>query len=164
MIDNILDYIDSFDEIRAVTGLNSQELPDATLGLKLYARRLSKTLSETSGIFSPSTVSQTLQEIFDGGLSEDDELYGMIQMLSIYTVADAVMDSVGLRAYKSMADGKSNLTRFSPESTYKDVRQAVKENIDSILQSISTEFGDAAEALNYLSVVSPDVDLVIGEE
>lgn len=163
MIDDILDYISDYENVRAVCGLNSQELPDSTLGLILYTNKLGLKLEDTSGIYTPATEDQNLQEIFER-VDDSSPMYAAVQNYSIYVVADAVMDSAGLRAYKTIADGKSTLTRFSAESTYQDVRQAIKDNLDAAIQSIFTLLGDAEETLSYLSVVSPDVDLVIGEE
>jgi len=163
MVDDVLDYIDSYDEVRAVCGLNKQELPDETLALTLYKNKLNLTFLGTVGIYPPATEDENLQTIYDR-LPEADELYMVIQQLAIYTVADAVLDSVGLRAYKTLADGKSNITRFSPESAYQSVRQAVKENLSEARTSIAALLDEAEEALEYLTVIAPDVDLVVGDE
>jgi hypothetical protein len=61
-----------------------------------------------------------------------------------------------------LTDGKSNLTRFSPESAYTGVRQAVKENISQLLAAIGVLFVQSEDALEYLSVVIPNIDLVVG--
>jgi hypothetical protein len=164
MITDILTYIESYEEIRAVTGLNKQELPDATLALMIYRNTLSKALTNRSGIYAPSTTAQTLQEIFEAPLATTDPLYGAIQIFAVYVIANEVMNSVGLRAYKSIADGKSNITRFSPESTYQDTRKSIADALGSAIQEISDLFGDTPTDMTLLLVVTPDIDLVLGEE
>jgi len=161
MVDDILDYIEAYDNIRAVCGLNKQELPDATLGLAVYRNKLSVTLLNISGEYAPATVDQNLETIFNR-LPSTDEMYVVIQQLAIYTVADAVLDSVGLRAYKSLIDGKANITRFSSEATYMGVRQAVKENISQVLANLVGLFDQVGALQEYVAVVSPNIDLVIG--
>ena len=161
MVDDILDYIEAYENVRAICGFNKQELPDATLALSVYRNKLSIVLLSISGIYTPVTEDQDLQQIFDR-LATTDKMYAVIQQLAIYTVADAVLDSVGLRAYKTLTDGKSNLTRFSPESAYTGVRQAVKENISQLLAAIGVLFVQSEDALEYLSLVIPNIDLVVG--
>lgn len=163
MIDDVLDYIDSYENVRAACGLNHKELPDETLALSLYKNKLNLVFVGTEGTYPPATEDEDLQTVYDR-LSADDEMRIVIQQLAIYTVADAVLDSVGLRAYKTQADGKANLTRFSAESTYTGTRKAIKENISQARTSIMALFDEAEDALEYFSVVSPDVDLVVGEE
>lgn len=163
MVDDILDYIDSYENIRAVCGLNHKELPDETLALAIYKNKLNLAFVGVEGTYPLATEDEDLQTVYDR-LDPDDEMRIVIQQLAIYTVADAVLDSVGLRAYKTMADGKSNLTRFSAESTYTGTRKAVKENISQARTSIAALFDEAETALEYFSVVSPGVDLVIGDE
>ena len=162
MVDDIIDYIDSYENIRAVCGLNKEELPDTTLSLVIYRNRLNLVFLGTEGTYPPATEDENLQTMYDR-LATADELHMVIQQLAIYVVADAVMDSVGLRAYKTITDGKSNLTRFSPESTYRDTRRGIKENISQAMTSILALLDEAEEALEYLTVVTPDVDLVLGE-
>ena len=162
MVTDVLDYIEAYDNIRAVCGLNTQELPDATLALAVYRNELSLALLGIEGIYTPSTAAETLETIFDR-LADTDEMYVVIQQYSIYTVADAVLDSIGLRAYKTITDGKSNITRFSPESTYLGTRRSIKDNLNQLLASIYGLLDSAAEQSEYLTVVTPDVDLVVGE-
>jgi hypothetical protein len=162
MVDDVLDYIDSYENIRAVCGLNNQELPDATLALVIYKNKLNLAFAGVKGVYPPSVEDEDLQTVYDR-LAVEDEMHIVIQQLAIYVIADAVLDSVGLRAYKAIADGKATLTRFSAESSYLETRRTVKENISQARTSIAALFDEAEDALEYFSVVSPDVDLVVGE-
>ena len=162
MVDDILDFVGSYADIRAICGLNSKELTDATLALAVYRNSLTLALNGISGIYTPETEAETLEEIYDRPLSATDLMGPNIELFSLYTVADVVMGSVGLLAYKSMTDGKSNITRFSPESTYLSVRQNIKYTLSQVKLSIDALLGNTAEEQEILVVVEPVVDLVTG--
>ena len=162
MITDILDYVATYADVRAVTGLNSQELPDATLSLVTFRNKLNMALSSIKGIYTPSTDEENLQTIFDR-LADTDEFYWTIQQFAIYVVADAALDAVGLRAFKSFADGKGSMTRFSAEATFQETRINIKSNLTQLLSNITGFFDQTEEDMNYLLVVSPDIDLVLGE-
>lgn len=162
MITDILDYIESYDTVRTVCGLNLEELQDSEIALITYRHQLGIALEEISGVYAPETAEQNLQEIFERPLGSTDKLYGYIQLYSIYFVADSLLEAVGLRAYKTMADGKSTISRFSPESAYEGARKNIKVILDKYRQEIDVLLGNAAATLEVVKVISPDVDLVIG--
>lgn len=164
MIADILTYIGSYDDVRTACGLSEQELSDSSLALVTYRHSLGLKLADVSGIYGDASEDQTLQEIFDDDLATDDPMYAAIQLYSIYCTAATVLTTVGLRGYKTITDGKSSLTRFSAEATFQDVQKAVYQNITTLLGTIADLLEDSEEAISYLSVVSPDVDLVLGEE
>ncbi len=161
MIAAILPYVSSYDDVRAVTGLNTSELPDVTLALATYKNYLGMALDGTAGVYPPSVVDQTLQEMFDA-LPADDPMSVAIQQFSIYTVADSVMGSVGLRAYKTQSDGKSTVGRFSPESAYLSAKQSIKDFLNKYIQDIGDLLGDTKTDITYLAAVKPDIDPVTG--
>lgn len=163
MITAILPYVGSYADVRSVCGLNAQELTDTELALVRYVHILGLALDGISGVYTPETESQTLYRIYVRPLVSTDTMYGLIELYSMYIVADAVMESVGLKAYKTLADGKSTLTRFSPESTYLSVRTHIKEMLDGVRADIEELLGETIEDKEYLEVVEPDVDLITGE-
>lgn len=163
MITDILDYINAYDEIRAVCGLSKEELPDATLALSVYRHRLGLSLRGISGIYAPSTVSENLQEIYERPLATSDPLYAAIQLYSIYMVSDVVIESIGLRSYKIRSEGKASLTRFSPESTFKGVRQGIIDGLNIAKLQITELLGETATTFETIRVVTPSIDLVTGE-
>ena len=162
MITDILDYIGSYDTVRTVCGLNKEELQDSEIALITYRHLLGIALEEISGIYAPSEVEQNLQEIFERPLEATDKMYGYIQIYSIYYVADSLMEAVGLRAYKTMADGKSMISRFSPESAYIGTRKNIKAALDKFRGEINALLGNSTTTLEVVKVITPDVDLVTG--
>lgn len=163
MVYNILDYIGAYDNVRAACGLSSEELSDEELALSIYRNSLSMALGSVSGVYAPSgATTQTLDDIFTS-LADTDEMWMLIQQYSIFLVASTALTSVGLKAYKTMSDGKSTLTRFSPESTYLSARQSVS----SVLHSLTSRIGDligisVVEPL-FIAAVPPSPDRVVGE-
>lgn len=162
MITNILDYIVSYDTVRTVCGLNKEELQDSEIGLIIYQHQLGIALEDISGVYTPVAEEQNLQEIFERPLEATDKMYGYIQLYSIYVIADSLMEAVGLRAYKTMADGKSSITRFSPESAYEGARVNIKAGLDKSRLGIDVLFGNTVATLEAVKVITPDVDLVTG--
>lgn len=162
MITNILDYIVSYDTVRTVCGLNEEELQDSAIALITYKHQLGIALEEISGVYPPITTEENLQEIFERPLDATDKMYGYIQLYSIYFVADSLMEAVGLRAYKTMADGKSSITRFSPESVYQSTRTNIKDTLDKFRQEMDVLLGGSVTELEVVKVITPDVDLVTG--
>lgn len=160
MINSILTYIDSYDTVRAVCGLNRQELPDETLGLVIYRNHLSKILNSISGTYPEGGDEQNLQEIFEALTTSDDDLRGAIENLSVYIVAELVMRSVGLRAYKSQTDGKANITRFSAESAYLMAQRGIQESLTQYIKDVKELVGIVIETEVYLQAIKAAEDIV----
>ena len=162
MLTEILYYIgEDYSNIRTLCGLNEEELTDTELSLTIYKDYLALALNETSGIYSPSLVEQTLDEMFDT-LNETDPMRSAIGLFSIYTVADCVMGSIGLRAYKTMADGKATLTRFSAESSYQESRKHVQDMLRRYLSAIKEMLEVDIEDVPEITAVAPTIDPVTG--
>lgn len=161
MVDDILTYIGTYDEIRAICGLNSKELKNETLSLTFYQFKLSQRLQGVTGDYPEGTGDENLEQIF-ARIEASDEMHYAIKLYSIYAVSDAVMESIGLRAFKVQSDGKSNLTRFSPESTYRSVRTAIKQGLSSSRRKIGELLGETVTDLDPMLAVPPLIDPVTG--
>lgn len=163
MISDILDYIGTYADVRALLSLNNQELPDADLALDLYRIRLNMKLTAISGVYPADYAegARNLVELHDA-LDDEDSMKNYIRLYAVYSVASQVLQSVGLRAYKTLSDGKATMTRFSPESVYKDTVTSVNSGLDELAQVIGTLFGETATDLELLRVVVPAIDLVEG--
>lgn len=162
MITDILTYVDSYENIRSACGLNSMELKDSQLALVLYRNRLNYALTDISGVYAPETESENLVEILARPLAASDPLYGWIQLYAIYSVADAVLDTIGLAAFKTQADGKASLTRFSSESTFRNTRRDVLGALDKSRRKINELLGNSSLELEILKKAEPDIDPITG--
>lgn len=162
MITDILEYVDGYDNVRAACGLNSYELTNNELQLVFYSNQLNILMNTISGVYPEGQSSETLEVIF-ARLTSSDIMYLYIQSLAIYAVADYALTSVGLKAFKTQADGKATLTRFSPESTYQDTLRGIKERISYYTGKIYELFGETTTVIDPVAVVTPVEDLVTGE-
>jgi len=164
----ITDYT-TYDDIRAVLGVEDDELTDATIGLSIYENTLSLALTATSGVLSPSTETRNLaeqHEYISNLVSPTDDETKMLLTIVNYAccvVAAALSSSLPMLAPKIQSDGKSTLTRFASEETYKSAQRGVWEMIAKIKGDFIELFGGTVEVSTPLSVVTPDEDLVTGE-
>ena len=164
----ITDYT-TYDDIRAVLGVEDDELLDATIGLSVYENTLSLALAATSGVLSPSTETRDLAEQYEyiSGLGSptDDETQMLltIENYACYIVAAALASSLPMFAPKIQSDGKSTLTRFASEETYKSAQRGIWEMIAKIKGDFIELFGGTIETGSLLVAVAPDEDLVTGE-
>lgn len=156
MSDDILKYIESYQDVRALTGLNKEELPDDVIGLSVYRIPL---------IMSLKSIKYDDTNLFDefDSLESDSSLKLTTQLYSCNFVAWHILQAVGLRSYKVIADGKASLTRFSPESTYKSVMKNVQAGMNEAKASILGLVGIAQEDNpEQLVIASPSTDMVTG--
>lgn len=157
MIDDILEYIESYENVRALTGLDDEyELLDEVINLVVYRNQLF--LNLTTFVNDEGN----LFELIDGGLLDDEQL-SLAQVYCMYFVAEKILLSVGLRALKSKTDGKSNATRFSPESTYRETLANIQGGLLTYSTAVRTMMGiNLTDGITqtYLSISSPETDLV----
>ncbi len=158
MIADILPYIGSYDDVRALLGVPDDELYDETLALTLYKDHLTLVLSK-EGTYPSGGSSQTLQEIFDG-LTNSDKMYSAIRRYSTYAVADCVAGALPMIGVKTKTDGKSNITRHSAESVYQDTVKSIKIGLSGALKIIQDYLEEDAEEGILISAVPPTTDII----
>lgn len=165
---NITTYT-SYNEIRYVIGLSVKELTDDQLGSTIYENTLSLAIASVavpetvgSGTFREefSTISNTAEAT---RTTSQQKFYDLARLFATYVVADAVCKTLPMTAPKMLSDSKASLTRFSAESTYKDVVAAIKDMVASIKQEIENIGSTTAVVLPYLAVLKPETDPVLGE-
>jgi hypothetical protein len=166
---DLLDYI-TYDEIRTTVGLSSDELPDATLALELYTNALEIGLDSVD--MSASTVGtgtlisrfNTVSAMSDTSRTTDQQkLYNYTRMYSAYTVGLEVAISLSMRAPKDISDSKVTLTRFSPENTWRDVVNELKDKVATVKTLLESIAAPVIEAPLYFKAVKPLYDPVTGE-
>ena len=151
----------SYDEVRSTIGMSTDTLPDTVLSLELYANSLELALDDIdiadTALNPIKTVFSTLDPV------ADSTAYNLTRLYATYSVALEVAVSLSMRAPKTLSDSKVTLTRFSPESTWKDVIAAIKKNLGKLKEDLEG-IGDttAATATPYLTAVKPTYDPVTG--
>jgi len=164
----ITDYA-TFGDVRAVLGVSDYELTDATLALTVYSSNLDNALAGISGILDPDTEERTLAaqyiylEEVSSPTADQTKLLNSIKLYAIYVVAGQASGALSMYAPKTQADGKSNLTRFSSDATFRDAVGSIHAKISTVVADIYELFGVAPSAIDYLIAVTPAEDLVTGE-
>jgi hypothetical protein len=163
MITDILEYVTSYDDVRAVLGLPSDELNDETLGLKIYLNSLNIALTRVVGTYPTDYGStRTLVELYEALKDGDplDEIVPIIQMYAIYSVANTVANTLPMIGVKTKSDGKSVVTRHSAESVYLDTHKSIKEALRTYSAMLRDKFGEGVTDVESLTVVTPALDVV----
>jgi len=164
MIDDILDYVVSYDDIRAVLGVPEEELSDGVLALTVFRNHLGLALEGITGTYPLLDVNgdRDLTDIFTD-IGETDQMYQVIQMYALYIVADCVANTLPMIGVKTKSEGKSVITRHSAESVYTSTQQTIKDAIRQYSGKIKDMFGETVDDIDTLTAVGPAVDVVTGE-
>jgi len=164
MISDILDYIGSYDDIRALLGLPIDELNDDVLALTVYKNYLGLALNGITGTYPllDPAGDRTLIEIF-AAIEDTDPMYSVIQMFATYTVADCIAGNLPMIGIKTKTDGKSVVTRHSPESVYLHTINNIREGLSKYVGMIKDLFEVTVEEIDLMTTAAPVVDPVTGE-
>ena len=162
----ITDYT-THEDVRAVLGVEADELENETLELHVYASGLESDLYE---------INPQLSVIYkDIGLKDKDQrtalelrVESLTKAFATYSLAKQVSASLPMFAPRSLADGKSTLTRFSGEpyadvidsinAQYKLARSRLQAALDELLV-----FSRSRAASSIFFAVTPNYDPVTGE-
>jgi len=162
----VIDYT-TFAEIRAVLGVTTDELSDATLELDLYTYSLDLEIAsidaglaaEFAAVKAVAPVSRTTAQT---------TLYAAVKAFTPYAVAVQLASSLPLFAPKSITDGKASISRDSSAPYAATIAQC-KFNYEKFRAGLEAAYsalvGGAASVvavLPFLSVVSPSSDPVTG--
>lgn len=164
----LTDYT-TYAEIRSTCGLSSDELPDSVLANELYINVLDLALAdvelptEEPGPGPLADRFLVIKAIAEASrTTAQQKLYNLTRLFSTYAVALEVVVSLSMRAPKSVSDSKASLVRFSPESTYELVIDAIRKKLDDLKGMIEGINATTVTTLPYLNVVNPATDPVTG--
>ena len=167
---DITNYI-TFDEVRTTCGLSTDELPDTELRLEIYQNVLSLALTGvelTDELPGPGPLDTRFIEIKaikeSSRTALEQRLYDLTRVFCIYTIALEVVVSLSMKAPKAISDSKATLTRFSPESAYKDVIERIEGVLKETRGKIEEIVTTTVNALIFSRVVTPATDVVTGED
>jgi hypothetical protein len=157
----------TYDEVRSVLGINSDELEDNTIALPLYQRMLEVEINAiNSGIITqyvtiaaitPASSRTTIQQA----------LYDAVQLFAVYSTARQLGTSLPMFGPKEISDSKTLVARFTNdpykvtldkvETLYGRVRDNLQEAYANLSSSTLT-----SASRTYFSVASPSTDPVTG--
>lgn len=119
----LLTYITSFDDVRGLLGVDSEELTDTTLSLRVFSRSLEETLRELGESVDP--VYDLLEDyrvvvavaVLSRNASQKS-FFEKVQSFSAYCVADDAGSAIPLGIPKMISDSKATMQRHA-DSPYK---------------------------------------------
>ena len=158
---SILDYT-TYDGIRAVLGVSTDELEDATLDLEIYDSGLVLDLEDVDLGLSEAYLALPATRT-----ATQDRFHRTVRMFAAYSVARQLTASLPMFGPKDISDGKATVTRFA-DSPYKEVTKRVKEGFDSARTRLEKSYAALTSASytltipTFMSVVSPASDPVTG--
>ena len=118
---NLLD-VTSYEEVRALLGVSEEELEDQTLALPNWSTELTLKLGEISALVEPTYVA--IAATAEAGRTADQKKFHLITRLyGAYVVAEELLNSLPLFAYKRVSDGKAEQDRID---FFDDVKTGVK--------------------------------------
>lgn len=151
-------------DIRAVLGVSSDEIDDATLSLEVYEFGL---IDELRSI-SKDLPSDYAAVAGDSSRDEDSEdLYRAVRLFSAYAVAQQLTGSLPLFSPKDITDGKAGFSRYS-DSPYKEVIKRIREQFDRYKKTLIDTYASynsssvTSTPINLVSVSSPTYDPITG--
>lgn len=118
----------SFDEVRAVLGVSSDELEDATLALPMYDYGLQAELNDISATLS-ADFAAVLAIATQSRTAVQSWFYQTTKLFATYSVARQLCSGLPLFGPKDISDGKATVSRFA-DSPYRTVVKAVNDEFN----------------------------------
>lgn len=106
MLNTYLDY----QEVRAVLGLTTTELPDSILTLPMYETLLMLQL-EAIGADLPTTFTTISDLPSESRSSTQSRFYDLTRLFSAYATAKELLTSLPMLGVQKLADGRAEFTR-----------------------------------------------------
>lgn len=155
----------SFSEVRAILGVEDDELKDETLQLDTYGLELVEELRE----ISPTLIS-LYSDIKDKSDRSDEEgrVYELTRLFAVYYVAQQAGNALPMFSPRSIGDGKATMTRFSGEP-YKEMLEEISGRVDlyrtrlkAALEELAAQTTNRSPRTTFVAV-GPAYDPVTGE-
>lgn len=162
----VLTTYTSYDEIRAVLGVSTEELEDSTLSLGMYAAALTAELEDiNTGIPAQFITVAGMADI--ARTANQQRFFDSTRLFAAYAIAKQLGSSLPLFSPKDITDGKASVARFA-DSPYQTTLKEIKNMYEAArlrlgkaydnLQSLST----SSTPVMFLSAVAPAIDPVTG--
>ena len=156
----------TYNDYRAVLGVDSDELEDTTLALELYSSFLEMELAEVSEDVPAEYV--TVKAIAElSRTTEQAVFYAATRLFALYAVANQLGTSLPLFSPKDITDGKASISRYA-DSPYRDTLKNVTKNYDRLKNKLAAAYSTLSSSSNtvpvrnYFAVSSPTYDPVVG--
>lgn len=165
---SVLTYIPSFEDVRALLGVEDEELPDSRIGLKVFFWSLEEALGnihvdlkqEYLDIVQIATASRSAAQA---------RLFSTVQTYAAYHVAFDLCNALPQFSPKTISDGKAFVQRHA-DSPYKVTIDSLSKGLARALANLVEAYASVggptvtpATSKTILWVSSPSVDVVTNE-
>lgn len=156
----------TYDEVRSVLGVSTDEISDETIALGVYETGLKIELQAVATGLSAAYLAASQKSPVARSTSEQD-LVDAVRLFSTYAVARQLTTSMPMAAPKEQTDNKASMVRFATDP-YKETVRSVKESFEkyrgylSTLYDAYTSSSRAGVARLYCVVSKPSSDPVAG--
>lgn len=133
----LLDYT-TYDDVRAILGVSTTELPDRTLSLALYSDQAELMLSD---------IYETLPDLFatiktnPTPTTLEAKVEKLVVLYYGYAVAKILLTALPMFSVKSLDDGRAGFVRFD------DALNDIKDGVDAALATLKARLIAALNAL-----------------
>ena len=165
----LIDYIPSYDDVRAVIGADTEDLENAEIELKVIELQLVDVLDSISenltGIYEEIQV--RLEDPLQTTTKLERKIVGTLQVLSTYYIALTLAPTFPVKILRKITDGKATGERTAEpfEKLQAELEETVATLIDR-LKDLLEEYGEEVTRDTYGALtlsVGLAVDPVTGE-
>ena len=161
----LIDYTTPSD-IRAVLGVNDEELEDSTLGLEVYSISLEGELEDVA-VSLPSEYA-TVAAIDEAARTDAQRrFYLATRLFATYVVAQQLGSGLPMFGPKDITDGKAGVSRFA-DSPYKQTIEEVKRQykksrrrLEDAFSAVTSTSANTTVFRTFMVVSSPSTDPVV---
>ena len=156
----------SYDEVRAVLGVSTDELEDSTLALPLYDYGLQAELNDISATLA-ADFTEVLAIASQSRTAVQAWFYQTTKLFATYSVARQLCSALPLFGPKDISDGKATVSRFA-DSPYRTVIKAVQDGLNTArlrLESAHAQLNSSSSKVvtqSYLLASALGTDPVTG--
>lgn len=155
----------SANDIRAVLGVDDDELTDATISAQSYDDKVTLSLARAYPDSDPEATYATCSSA--SSPTRDQKLYcSAFRQFVLMSFAEAFIPSLPLMAPKSVGDNKVSVERFAGnpfESTIRSIRDGVATatlDLTTMLQKINSSSSEVVVSRPYFSTPAPTRNMV----
>ena len=135
----LIDYLD-YQEVRAVLGLTTTELPDSVLTLPMYETLLALQL-ESIGTSLPTSYLEILALPSESRSATQARFFDLTRLFSAYATAKELLTSLPMLGVQKLTDGRAEFTRQSEQW------ESIVDGVDSAYSTLRERLGLAYKVL-----------------
>ena len=141
----LIDYIPSYDDVRAVIGADTEDLEDTEIELKVIELQLVDILDSISenliDIFK--TISVKMEDPLQTTTKLERKIVGTLQVLSTYYVALVLAPTFPVKILRKITDGKATGERTA--EPFENLQRELQDTVDTLIERLKDlleEYGE----------------------